>query len=199
MPSWIRALLTLAFLPAAWRLPAFGLLGVAAGLGLVLVRVSELPSYLTEDPRACINCHIMLPEYTTWQHSSHAKAAVCNDCHVPHDSLARKYAFKARDGMRHATIFALRREPQVIEARTPSRQVIEANCRRCHTETVGQVPSLHDGGRSCTDCHDVPHGGVRGLGSTPNTPNPRWRPEPKQPARANEASMGGRVCEMMCH
>jgi len=114
---------------------------------------------------------------------------VCNDCHVPHDSLTRKYAFKARDGMRHAAIFSLRREPQVIEAHPPSRQVIEANCRRCHAETIGQVPSLHDGDRSCTDCHTVPHGDVRGLASTPNAPNPRWSPEP---ARANQTFVGDR-------
>ena len=32
------------------------------------------------------------------------------DGHVPHDSFIRKYYFKASDGLRHATIFTLRKE-----------------------------------------------------------------------------------------
>lgn len=157
-------------------MPAFGMLGVMAGMGLLTVRVSEMPSYLSDSPRTCINCHIMTPEYTTWRHSSHATFTNCNDCHVPHDSLARKYAFKAKDGMRHATIFALRREPQVIEAHPASRQVIQANCRRCHARVIADIPSLSNGDRACTDCHSVPHGDVHSLASTPNMPSPHLPP-----------------------
>lgn len=175
---WLRALLTLSFMPARLRLPTFLLLGMAAGLGLVLLRVSEFPSYLSDSPRTCINCHIMVPEYATWQRSSHRHVTNCNDCHVPHDNVATKYAFKAKDGMRHAAIFALRAEPQVIRATPESAEVIQHNCRRCHAGLISDVPALHGAGaRSCTECHrEVPHGQVHSLASTPNVPYPHLPP-----------------------
>lgn len=176
MQSWIRALFALSFIPAAWRLPVFAVFGIAVGLWLVLVRVSELPSYLSDSPRTCINCHVMVPQYVTWQRSSHFHFATCNDCHVPHENEMRKYAFKARDGLRHATIFAWRLEPQVIRATRESRHVIETNCRRCHQQTISSVPALHGNGRNCGDCHSVPHGKVHSLASTPNVPVPRLPP-----------------------
>lgn len=64
-------------------------------------------SYVSDDPATCVNCHIMRPEYVTWHHSPHREHATCNDCHVPHDNVFRKYYFKGADGMRHATIFTL--------------------------------------------------------------------------------------------
>ncbi|OPZ82922.1 MAG: Cytochrome c-type protein NrfH [bacterium ADurb.Bin429] len=175
--SLLRALLALAFLPAVWRLPTFALLGVVAGLGLLLVRVSEMPSYLSDDPRACVNCHIMRPQYSTWEHSSHRQAATCNDCHVPHDSVIRKYAFKAKDGLRHATIFTLRAEPQAIHATPASAAVIQENCARCHEAQLRHTFLLTRSERPCVTCHDtVPHGDTRSLSATPNAPVPRLEP-----------------------
>jgi len=173
----VRSLVTLALLPPAFRLPVFGMLGVAAGLGLLTVRVSEMPSYLSDDARTCINCHVMVPQYATWQRSSHRSVATCNDCHVPHDSTLRKYAFKAKDGLRHAAIFTLRAEPQVIRAHPASRQVIDENCQRCHGSFVDNVPGLRAGGRRCSDCHrGTPHGDVHSLASTPAVPHPPLPP-----------------------
>ena len=57
----------------------------------------------------------MRSAYATWQHSSHRAVAGCNDCHVPQDNVLSKYYFKAKDGLRHATIFTMRAEPQVIK------------------------------------------------------------------------------------
>ncbi|MHB9134235.1 MAG: cytochrome c nitrite reductase small subunit [Armatimonadota bacterium] len=178
----VRNILAFAFLPAAWRLPCFAMLGVAAGLALVLVRVSEFPSYLSDSPRTCINCHIMAPEYATWQRSAHASVSVCNDCHVPHDSILSKYAFKAKDGMRHATIFAMRGEPQVIQAIPASRTVIEQNCLRCHETRMSGAFLLQRSERSCADCHRAtPHGEVHGLSSTPHVRIPSLPPVTSSP------------------
>ena len=41
-------------------------------------------AYMTDDPRACANCHVMNEQYDGWIKSSHRSVAVCNDCHVPH-------------------------------------------------------------------------------------------------------------------
>ena len=79
-----------------------------------------------------MNCHVMTTQYLTWQHSSHARVATCNDCHVPHDNLVHKFAFKAQDGSWHATVFTMRWEPQVIRLSERAKPVVQANCRRCH-------------------------------------------------------------------
>ncbi len=176
--SWITRMLgqilTLAFVPSAWRMPCYAVLGVMVGLGLLAFRVSEAHSYLGEDSRTCINCHIMVPEYATWQRGSHRSVTVCNDCHVPHNSIIRKYAFKAKDGSRHSAMFALRLEPQVIRAHPASVGVIQENCQRCHGLLVSNIPSLQPGQRNCNDCHrSVPHGDVHSLASAPNVSAPK--------------------------
>lgn len=171
-----------------WLIPS--LLGIMFGLLFYVFYVSKAYSYLSDNPKACVNCHIMAPEYSTWFHSSHGRVANCNDCHVPHDNIARKYFFKAKDGMRHASMFALRMEPQVIKMRNDGETVVQENCIRCHGElnsvvSTGKITAemAHsDQGKLCWECHrDVPHGMVRGLNSAPNarvpladTPVPDW-------------------------
>ena len=95
------------------RLFAVAAAGVVCGLGAYTVFASRAWSYLSDDPSGCVNCHIMAPYYATWNHSSHSRNATCNDCHVPHQSFARKWLFKGMDGPRHAAVFTMRGEPQV--------------------------------------------------------------------------------------
>lgn len=40
-------------------------------------------SYMTNNPGACANCHVMQEYYDGWLKSSHRSVAVCNDCHTP--------------------------------------------------------------------------------------------------------------------
>ena len=170
-------ILSLDFLPARLRLPAYAFFGVAAGAGLLLVRLSEMPSYLSDASTNCINCHIMRPQYDSWQHNIHREAASCDGCHVPHDSLLRRYTFQAKDGLRHATIFTLRREPQSIRAIDASAKTIQENCLRCHGEFLANTFMLLDSDRRCTDCHrEVPHGKERSLSSAPNALTPPLKP-----------------------
>ena len=158
--------LTLAGAPTRLRLMCFGSVGMCLGMGAWVARVSEAASYMSDDPKTCINCHIMFPQYATWLHSSHGRVANCNDCHVPHSSLAAKLFFKAKDGMRHASMFTLRMEPQVIQLSSAAIPVVEANCRRCHQQLVGDVHlrKWQPGDNRCWDCHrEVPHGRVQSL------------------------------------
>lgn len=119
----------------------------------------------------------MIPEYAAWNHSSHREKATCNDCHVPHNNVFNKYFFKAKDGLRHATMFTLRLEPQVIVIKDAGASVVQENCKRCHENLNSEVAAgdykfedVHSGNaRLCWDCHrEIPHGRVRGLSSTPN-------------------------------
>jgi len=167
--------LTMPHLSNPLRKIGVGLMGILVGGGIYLATISEAASYLSDDPEACINCHIMVPQYSTWQHSSHGRVTSCNDCHVPQDSTWRKYWFKANDGLRHSALFTLRMERQVIEAIPESKEVIQANCIRCHKNVVDQAvaPIGHDFERSCVECHrEVPHGRVHSLSSTPNAAVP---------------------------
>jgi len=148
---------------------------------------------MSDDPKACINCHIMVPEYSTWQHSSHGRVTVCNDCHVPHDNLAMKYFFKAKDGGRHSFLFTFGMERQTIEAIPESKEVIQKNCLRCHenvvSEVKGQTHATFD--RPCIECHqEVPHGKVHSLSSTPNAAVPPLTPVTPEWLRGKSSKKG---------
>ena len=166
-------------------MPVIILLGILTGLGCLALYISNAASYLSDRPEACMNCHVMASEYATWQRGSHARVAVCNDCHVPHDNFLKKYAFKAKDGLRHATIFTLRMEPQVIKLNKAAIPVVQKNCVRCHVNLVENVSpseirdeSFHSGeSRLCWECHrQTPHGQVNSLASTPYARVPRLTP-----------------------
>jgi cytochrome c nitrite reductase small subunit len=153
------------------------MLGVLAGLGIFLTVKSNAVSYLSDDPAACVNCHIMGSYYASHARSAHGRGTTCNDCHVPHTNALAKYAFKARDGLYHASVFTLRAEPQAMIISDAGANVVQANCVRCHghlTETVLPVnmtraAAQHGAGRLCWDCHrEVPHGRTQGISTAPN-------------------------------
>jgi cytochrome c nitrite reductase small subunit len=172
----LRRLATLAIVPDAWRLPIWLALGVFAGLSVLTIHVSRAPSYLSDAPETCMNCHVMTQAYVTWNHSSHRNVATCNDCHVPHTNVLETYAFKAKDGMRHASMFTLRMEPQVIQLSAAAIPVVEQNCRRCHQQLVGEVHlrTWQPGDNRCWDCHrEVPHGRVSSLSTAFDVSAPR--------------------------
>ncbi|TRZ42034.1 cytochrome c nitrite reductase small subunit [Robertkochia solimangrovi] len=155
-----------------WRTIAVFLLAVFIGLAAFTAKESEVISYMSDDPLACVNCHVMTPVYNSWMHSSHRERASCNDCHVPHNNVVNKYFFKAKDGLYHASVFTARAEPEVIFMREESQKVVQANCVRCHIQQVtetryaGWLASHTEDrtGRTCWSCHrEVPHGKVHGL------------------------------------
>ena len=168
----------LEFLPPRWRLPSCVVLGACAGLGLATAHVSRAASYLGDAPETCANCHVMFPQYSTWRHGSHANAATCNDCHVPHDSAAGGYAFKARDGLYHSYVFTFRLEPQVIRLSAGAVPVVQGNCLRCHPKAMEtmRLYSAEAERRRCWECHDSAHGRERSLAATPRVMDPALPP-----------------------
>jgi cytochrome c nitrite reductase small subunit len=109
--------------------------GKLCGLGCLFLYQMRMHTYLIgDDPAACINCHVMTPYYATWSHSSHFRDATCNDCHVPHQNVIKKYFFKGMDGMKHVGYFLTYSEHQAIRAEDASAEVIMDNCIRCHTQ-----------------------------------------------------------------
>lgn len=152
--------------------------GAIAGLGGYIAYASNVVSYLTNDPSACTNCHVMASYYATWSHSSHHMRATCNDCHVPHSSVFAKYWFKGMDGLYHASVFTAHAEPQAMRPRMASATVIMNNCIRCHTQLntefvktgmVSYAETQQGQGKPCWSCHSqVPHTKVSSLSSAPD-------------------------------
>lgn len=144
---------------AAWS--AAALVGALAGSGLYLLRYAEGLSYLSDDPRACVNCHVMREHLDGWQQSAHHAHAVCNDCHVPHGLLG-KYLAKAEHGWRHSKAFTLNDFVEPIRITPGDLDIVRANCVRCHGEMVSALAPAHravDGPVDCIQCHSaVAHG-----------------------------------------
>ncbi len=135
-----------------------GLVALIIVAGTLMV-VSDFSVYLGNDPTACNNCHVMDAAYEGWYHGGHKLWAECNDCHTPHD-LIPKYFVKARSGFNHVTAFTLGEIPNAIRAKASSREIIQENCIRCHSETVSNIADGQmDAERYCFECHrDVAHG-----------------------------------------
>ena len=114
-------------------------------------------SYLTNDPRACANCHVMQDHFDAWTRSSHHSVAVCNDCHTP-PGLVPKYVTKARNGFWHSFYFTTGHYPDPLRITPRNHGVTELACRKCHAElTVAIDPSHAEsgvGGIQCTSCHN---------------------------------------------
>jgi cytochrome c nitrite reductase small subunit len=143
----------------------FGAFGALLGLGVFTFWYAQGASYLSNDPRACVNCHIMREEYDSWQHASHHAVATCNDCHLPHD-LVGKYLAKAENGFWHSKAFTLQDFPEPIRIKPKNAHILELNCIGCHREMVSEIVSHSNGSTGtdtgCVRCHlSVGHGPTR--------------------------------------
>ncbi len=139
---------------------AAALIGVLGGVGTFTFVYAHGASYLSSDPNACANCHIMQDYLDTWQKSSHHHVAVCVDCHLPHDFVG-KYVAKADNGFFHSMAFTLDNFHEPIQIKGRNRRITQLNCVACHTETVQQMLPEEPGGEMvmCIHCHaGVGHG-----------------------------------------
>lgn len=168
----ILHLLTLPGLPRFWQVSFYCLVGAAAGMALVLVRISNAASYLSDSSVTCMNCHVMTDAYASWQRGSHGRVTSCNDCHVPHNNLLAKSAFKAMDGARHSIIFTMRKEPQVIKLSHGAIPVVQQNCLRCHQNQFEMIRLADSTQQKCWSCHNNIHGSVQSLSASPTVLRP---------------------------
>ena len=117
--------------------------GLALGLGGYTFAAARGYSYLTDDPAACANCHIMGDHVAAWQKSSHRAVATCNDCHAPHDNFVHKYFVKAENGFVHSLNFTTGRHPDPLRIREKNRRVTESACLYCHAGIAATIaPTL---------------------------------------------------------
>ena len=135
------------------------LAGALVGVGGYTFVYARGGAYLTNNPAACANCHVMREQYTGWQRGSHHAVATCNDCHAPH-SLLPKLFIKALNGFNHSWAFTTGRFHEPIQATALNTRVTEGACRHCHAAVVDAIEThargpvqRADEQVSCIRCH----------------------------------------------
>lgn len=131
-------------------------IGLIAGLGMYTFIYAKGASYLTNNPAACANCHVMQEHYDGWIKSSHRSVAGCNDCHTP-QNFAGKYLAKASNGFWHSFAFTTGRFHEPLQIKARNREITENACRNCHQDIVGNLDGAHartgEAQLSCIRCH----------------------------------------------
>ena len=164
MQSWMAHWKTL-------RIPLIvGALAALVVLGIGMY-VTDFTVYLGNDPTTCNNCHVMDAVYEGWYHAGHQPWATCVDCHTPHN-IVLKYLYKGKSGMNHVFMFSTGQIPEPLRAIPETQKIVQANCVRCHEETVSMVADgVEDpkasGGRYCFECHRTVAHGQRGISILP--------------------------------
>jgi cytochrome c nitrite reductase small subunit len=128
--------------------------GALLGVGLYTFGYAQGASYLSNDPQACANCHVMREHLSGWMKSSHGKVAICNDCHTP-PGLVPKYTTKAINGFFHSLAFTTGWFPDEIIITQRNFRVTESACLKCHSEIVQGIRSTreHRSDVACISCH----------------------------------------------
>lgn len=135
-----------------WLIALGILAGLVAGVGGYTFIYAKGASYLTNDPAACANCHVMNDYYVKWQKSSHRAVAVCNDCHTP-AGVIPKYMVKANNGFWHSYYFTTGNFPDNIQITPGNHKVAEASCLKCHAALTSTMAPGHDAPTGCIKCH----------------------------------------------
>lgn len=133
------------------------LTGALLGVGLFTFGYARGSSYLTDDPSACTNCHVMRDQYAGWLKSSHGKVAVCNDCHTP-PGFFGKYGTKALNGFFHSLAFTTGSFPDEIQITGRNQKVARESCLKCHEDIVTAIQGVrggHSGDVDCVQCHST--------------------------------------------
>jgi cytochrome c nitrite reductase small subunit len=134
----------------------------------VFAWVTDAPSYLRHEPSTCNNCHVMDSQYENWYHAAHERFTVCTDCHLPHQNIASYYLYKGYSGMRDVYSFTFKTYPAAIRATQQTDEIVQANCIRCHNDTVENIlAGTQPFDRYCWDCHRSIAHGDRGLSLYP--------------------------------
>jgi cytochrome c nitrite reductase small subunit len=140
------------------------LMGALLGAGGYAFYYAQGSSYLSNDPNACVNCHIMREQFDGWKKASHHAVATCNDCHVPHN-FTGKWLTKAGNGYHHSEAFTFQDFHEPIRIRAESAALLNANCLYCHGDYVREITAhrvVNDNELNCVRCHsNAGHGPSR--------------------------------------
>ncbi len=132
---------------------------------------------LTGQPAICSMCHMMKPEYYTWQWSSHSGTG-CTGCHVPPGPAGLLKSYPARARNLYLMLSGSYVSPIVKLSPIP-----DGACERCHKlapdESGGRILAAHGVhkkmGVSCIKCHSgIAHGRISERGITFPSDYSKW-------------------------
>lgn len=152
---------------------------ISAGILIVLVFSTIGITWGTSLPKFCATCHIMKPEFATWQASSHSQVD-CTTCHVDPGLIS---------ALKHKVVVA--KELYMYFAKTyelpiqMTEKIPDSRCLQCHSlkrKVSTTYPDLniphkrHNAkGISCIKCHKgVAHGKVASSGLTMGGDLSKW-------------------------
>ena len=152
---------------------------ISTGILIVLVLATIGITWGTSLPKFCATCHIMNPEFATWQASSHSQVD-CTTCHVDpglasalkHKVVATKELYK----------YVTKTYELPIQ---PTELIPDSRCLQCHSldrKISSTYPDLNiphqrhnTKGISCVKCHQgVAHGKVASSGLTMGGDLSKW-------------------------
>jgi len=107
-------------------------------------------SYLSDDPRACVNCHVMQDHFYAYEKSSHHNVANCNSCHTP-DGFFQKYTSKAINGWNHGVGFTTGNYPWPLKKTKYNQDITNKACLKCHSGIVSHINIKPQA--NCIQCH----------------------------------------------
>jgi len=134
----------------------------------VFAWATDAPAYLGHEPSTCNNCHVMDAQYENWYHGAHERSTDCTDCHLPHQNVISYYLYKGYSGMKDVISFTFKTYPVEIRATQQTNEILQANCIRCHADTVDNiVAGAQPFDRYCWNCHRAVAHGERGISLLP--------------------------------
>jgi len=146
---------------------------------LFLVLWYTVPVLGSDSSEYCARCHVMAPEYLTWQNSYHSQFA-CKDCHRDYGmSTFFKY-----QGKLFKEIFSSRSGSGDAVTSAMQEKMPDSVCLGCHSENRQYSPSSdtviphskhRQAGVKCVTCHaGVAHGRIVERGVTKEIPPEEW-------------------------
>lgn len=130
------------------------LIGVPAGTSVATFIYADGISYLKNDPKACMNCHVMQSHYDSWMSSTHRSVATCNTCHTS-GNIVSVYSQKALNGFLHSWAFTTGDFHEPLQIKGFNRKIALSNCLNCHSNFIENSGFGHSGfgKRDCLSCH----------------------------------------------
>lgn len=136
---------------------------------------------LTMAPSFCAKCHVMTPEYVTWEASSHVQIP-CTSCHIK-PGLGNLIAHKLA-ASKELLLYFTNTYNRPIKM---SHKLPDVVCTQCHSTYRSFTPSgdliiPHDKHADkkvlCVECHKgVAHGNIVARGMTKDDNYSAWTPE----------------------
>lgn len=151
---------------------------ITAGVLALVVLATVTATIATSTPRFCATCHVMKPEYVTWQASSHSKVS-CVDCHV-------------KPGLVNAVVHKTEAAKELYKYVTKTyelpimmtEQIDNDRCLKCHNlkrriTATGDLVIPHKKHQAknvaCIKCHQgVAHGKIASRGVTQGGDIRKW-------------------------